>query len=319
MHPVPDPSTLVLLVDETLVDQTLAAALRTQIPDLSWKRARSLISARRVTIGGEVWLDPARRLRQGDRVELLDRPSKDNPLAARVRIVHVDKHFAVIDKPAGLRSVRHKSEQNWSASHRELVPAAEDLLSNLLHARGNQPGREVVRAVHRLDKPTSGLMVFARTKMGQDKLIEQFRDRTAIRRYLAIVPGHFEPKRIESRLVRDRGDGIRGSTSEPGRGESAITNCGVVERRSDYTLVSCQLESGKTHQIRIHLSELGFPVCGDAVYRRRGDGTIIPDESNAPRLSLHSSELAFTHPVDGRTVRWTCKLPEAFQTFWERL
>ena len=129
---VPAPTSIVLLVDETLADQTLAAALRAQIPDLSWKASRALISARRVTIGGEVWLDPARRLRVGDRVELLDRPSQDNPLAATVRIVHVDRHFAVIDKPVGLRSVRHKSEQNWSASHRALVPAAEDLLSNLL-------------------------------------------------------------------------------------------------------------------------------------------------------------------------------------------
>ena len=272
-----------------------------------------------MTIGGEVWLDPARRLRVGDRVELHDRPSQDNPLAATVRIVHVDRHFAVIDKPADLRSVRHKSERSWSASHRALVPAAEDLLSNILRSRGNQPGREVVRAVHRLDKPTSGLMVFARTKMGQEKLIEQFRNRTAIRRYLAIVPGHFEPKRIESQLVRDRGDGIRGSTTKPGRGETAITNCGVIERRPGYTLVSCQLESGKTHQIRIHLAELGFPVCGDPVYRRRSDGTDIPDESNAPRLALHSNELAFTHPVDERTVRWTCQFPESLQTFWNRL
>ncbi|MCH8921880.1 MAG: RluA family pseudouridine synthase [Planctomycetes bacterium] len=316
---MPDPSSLTLLVDETLVDQTLAAALRTKIPNLSWKAARALISARRVTIGGEVWLDPARRLRKGDRVELLDRPSKDNPQAASVRIVHVDRHFVVIDKSAGLRSVRHKSERNWSASHRALVPAAEDLLSNLLRSRGKQPGREVVRAVHRLDKPTSGLMVFARTKMGQEKLIEQFRNRTAVRRYLAVVPGNFEPQRIVSRLVRDRGDGIRGSTTQPGRGETAITNCGVIERRGGYTLVSCQLESGKTHQIRIHLAELGFPVCGDPVYRRRSDGADVRDASGAPRLALHSTELAFTHPVDERTVQWTCKLPEVLQAFWGRL
>ena len=162
-------------------------------------------------------------------------------------------------------------------------------------------------------------MVFARTKTGQEKLIEQFRNRTAVRRYLAIVPGHFEPQRIVSRLVRDRGDGIRGSTTKPGRGETAITNCGVIERRGDYTLASCQLESGKTHQIRIHLAELGHPVCGDPVYRRHADGTDLPDQSNAPRLALHSTELGFTHPVDERTMQWTCKLPEDLQTFWERL
>ena len=318
---MPDPSSLDLLVDDRLAGQTLAAVLRAQIAELSWKNARALIAARRVTIGGEVWLDPVRRLRAGERLVLLDRPAEDNPQAKRVRLVHVDRHFVVIDKPAGLRSVRHKSERSWSAQRRALVPAAEDLASDLLRRRAHasQQGGDAVRAVHRLDKPTSGLMVFARTKLGQEKLIEQFRDRTAVRRYLAIVSGHFEPQRIVSRLVRDRGDGIRGSTTVPGQGESAITNCGVVERRTGYTLASCQLESGKTHQIRIHLAEAGHPVCGDPVYRQRADGTIIPDESSAPRLALHSTELAFTHPIDARTMQWPCKLPAELQVFWERL
>jgi 23S rRNA pseudouridine1911/1915/1917 synthase len=110
-------------------------------------------------------------------------------------------------------------------------------------------------------------------------------------------------------LLRDRGDGRRGSTTLPGVGKEAVTHVAVEERLSGYTLLSCRLETGRTHQIRIHLSEAGHPVCGDKVYHRRPDGSEVKDQSGAPRLALHATELGFEHPVTGAQLHWVMPLP----------
>src|SRR5207248_2610477 len=138
-----------------------------------------------------------------------------------------------------------------------------------------------LRIVHRIDKETSGLVVFARTVEAERGLGRQFHRHTVVRRYLAVVPGYLSPQRIASRLVRDRGDGRRGSTSLPGPGKEAVTFIDVAERLPGYTLLSCRLETGRTHQIRIHLAEGGHPVCGEKVYNRRPAGPPEPDPSRA--------------------------------------
>src|SRR5262249_44958131 len=120
-------------------------------------------------------------------------------------------------------------------------------------------------------------------------------------------------------LVRDRGDGRRGSTTVPGQGKVAITHIAVAERLPGYTVLSCRLETGRTHQIRIHLAELGHPVCGDPVYHVRRDGTVIPDGSGAPRLALHAVELGFRHPATGEELHWEMPLPDDLRRFIERL
>src|SRR5262249_6608026 len=137
-----------------------------------------------------------------------------------------------------------------------------------------------------------------------------FHAHSVIRRYLAIVPGHIEAQRIESRLVRDRGDGRRGSTTGKGQGKEAITHIDVVEKLPRHTLVACRLETGRTHQIRIHLAELGHPVCGEKVYNRKASEEAISDDSAAPRLALHAAELGFVHPVTGEAMRWEMALPK---------
>jgi 23S rRNA pseudouridine1911/1915/1917 synthase len=102
-------------------------------------------------------------------------------------------------------------------------------------------------------------------------------------------------------------------------GQEAITHVEVVERLPGYTLLGCRLETGRTHQIRIHLAEQGNPVCGDRVYCHRPDGTMIPDPSGAPRLALHAVELGFTHPVSGEKLHWSMPLPADLRTFLDRL
>jgi len=119
--------------------------------------------------------------------------------------------------------------------------------------------------------------------------------------------------------VRDRGDGRRGSTTLAGVGKEAITHVEVLERLPGYTVLSCRLETGRTHQIRIHLAELGHPICGEKVYNRRPRGEPVPDPSGAPRLALHAAELGFTHPVSGQAMHWTMSLPADLAQWLQRL
>ena len=138
-------------------------------------------------------------------------------------------------------------------------------------------------------------------------------------RKLTLIPGVFKSQTIRSNLVRDRGDGRRGSTTLPDVGKRAVTHITVEEQFRGYTLLSCRLETGRTHQIRIHLSESGHPVCGDKVYCRRANGDVIEDKSGAPRLALHATELGFQHPVTGEKLHWSSPLPPDMTKLIERL
>src|SRR5262249_20602680 len=158
-----------------------------------------------------------------------------------------------------------------------LPQTLQDLLPGLVAARsGGKPGQ--IRAVHRLDKETSGLVVFARNVEAERHLGGQFRAHSVERTYLAVVRGRAQTARIESGLVRDRGDGRRGS-GPPAEGQHAVTHVRVVEELGDCTLVECRLETGRTHQVRIHLGEAGTPLCGERVYDRPLNGRPYPDAS----------------------------------------
>jgi 23S rRNA pseudouridine1911/1915/1917 synthase len=306
---------------------TLAAYLRRRQPDLSWSAVRRLIETRRVRIDDELCLDPARRLREGVRIELLPRPQPKLRQPEMVVIRHLDEHLVVAEKPSGMNTVRHPAERDWTDERRALSPTLEDVVLRLIaqgerphnpHKHGGKRTRQRLRIVHRLDKETSGLVVFARTVEAQRGLGKQFHAHTVTRRYLAVVPGYVRPQRIATWLVRDRGDGRRGS-GHAGEGKEAITHIDVAERLGEYTLLSCKLETGRTHQIRIHLAELGHPVCGDRVYAHRPDGTITPDLSAAPRLALHAVELGFLHPVTGEHRHWEMPPPADLEAFLVRL
>src|SRR5262249_25255067 len=143
----------------------------------------------------------------------------------------------------------------------------------------------------------------------------QFHAHTVLRRYLAVVPGTVRPRRIATHLVRDRGDGRRGCSRLPGVGKPAVTHVDVERRLPGYTLVSCRLETGRTHQIRIHLAEIGHPVGGKKVYNRNIGEEPTPDPSGAPRLALHACELGFIHPATGQEQHWSMPLPRDLQTF----
>jgi 23S rRNA pseudouridine1911/1915/1917 synthase len=165
-----------------------------------------------------------------------------------------------------------------------------------------------VYPVHRIDRETSGLVVFARTVPAGRILAEQFRLHTTQRRYLALAVGRVGAGTIVTHLVRDRGDGRRGS-SESGEGKRAVTHVKPVEHFGDaYTLVECRLETGRTHQIRIHLAEIGHPLCGEKVYSAPR-GTQAADRTGAARVILHAAELGFVHPQTGAELRFESPLP----------
>lgn len=308
--------------------KTLAAALRLWLPGQSWTQVRKLIDARRVKLNGEIWLDEVRRLKTGDTVEVLARAEKEPPsLIDQIPLRYIDEHIIVVEKPAGISTVRHPAERDWLEERRLLVLTLDDLVMRQvgmnLPKKKHDP-RPRLRIVQRLDKETSGLVVFARTVDAERGLGMQFRKHTVTRRYLTVVAGIVTPQTIRSTLIRDRGDGRRGSVAgsasdRKGFGKEAVTHVAVEEALPGYTLLSCKLETGRTHQIRIHLAELGHPVCGERVYNRRANGEPIPDESGAPRLMLHAAELGFTHPITEEAMHWEMPPPPDFREFLDRL
>jgi 23S rRNA pseudouridine1911/1915/1917 synthase len=239
----------------------------------------------------------------------------------RLVVRHLDEHIVVVEKPAGVNTVRHPAELEWSEERRQLDPTLEDLTQWAIARQLDRPPRELprLRIVHRLDKETSGLVVFARSALAERELGLQFRKHTVVRRYLAVVPGFLTPQTIRSRLVPDRGDGRRGSTQLPKVGKEAVTHVSVEERLPGYTLLSCRLETGRTHQIRIHLAEAGHPVCGEKVYLKKFSGEMFEDRSEAPRLALHATELGFEHPASSEHLHWSMPLPGDLQKLVERL
>ncbi len=306
-------------------DQTVAAFLRTRL-DLPWSKVKRLVESGQVRVAGQKVTDPAHRLKLGKHVEVVaanapegtkparaklkEAPKYDGPMPA---LVYSDDSIAVVDKPPGLTTMRHAEEAaEFGERGKKYLPAT---LADLLPAMLGRPGKAVL-AVHRIDRDTSGLVVFARTKPAEQHLTEQFKSHTVERRYLALVRGRPRATTIESQLVRDRGDGRRGSGSD---GQRAVTHVKVLEQLGEFALVECRLETGRTHQVRIHLGEAGWPLCGERVYDRPVNGSPIPDASGARRPMLHAVRLGLTQPATGERMVWDSPPPADFRDVLARL
>jgi 23S rRNA pseudouridine1911/1915/1917 synthase len=323
---------------------TIGAALREWLPGTSWSEIRRLLATRHVTVSGNLCLDEGRRLKEDEVVKLLVHPAAQPPKQEDVRIRFLDAHLVVVEKPAGMTTLRHPEERSWPQRRKQLQPTLDELLPHVIKKRemaairakpartGKFPGKPAhkrplvqagpprrLRPVHRIDRETSGLMIFARTVEAERLLGTQFRDHSLHRLYLAIALGAVNEESFESNLVDDRGDGRRGSTKNPKLGKWAVTHVKPVERLKGYTVVECRLETGRTHQIRIHLSEAGHPLCGDKVYRGPFPGKPIPDESGAPRLALHAAEIGFIHPITSEELTFAMPLPADLSTLLDRL
>jgi 23S rRNA pseudouridine1911/1915/1917 synthase len=330
----------------TAADQgrPLASALRTFASDRSWKQVKKLILQRHVQVNGNLCTDETRKLKLGDVVKVWDKPLAKPVTEHDIAIPYVDSHLVVIEKPAGVTTLRHPEERHWPARRKQLQPTLDELLPLALanhlgwkvtdrkpgpHGANSPSGRgssrdqrrttaragddgPKVRAVHRLDRDTSGLMVFARSTAAEKELIRLFSKHRIRRAYLAVAHGNVADQTIDNYLIRDRGDGLRGSTPLGASAEGAqraITCIEPIKRVGPYTIVRCRLQTGRTHQIRIHLSELGHPLCGEKVYSGMPGGEPHADPSDAPRQALHAAELGFLHPITGERLLFQSPLP----------
>ncbi len=282
---------------------TLAALVRARLDGTPWRRVQGWIRGGRVAVDGVAETDPGRRLGGGEEVGLdLGAAARPAAAAPRVEVVHEDSQVVVIVKPAGVSSVPFDEGERDSALQQLLVLE-----------RCKSAGRRVLLyVVQRIDRDTSGLLVFARTKAAERILGAQLRIHSMDRSYLCVAHGAVREARIESRLVVNRGDGLRGSTSRPGQGKTAVTFVRPLQALAGATLCEVRLETGRTHQIRIHMAERGHPLVGERVYVRdfeRSGGELIP----ASRLMLHAATLGFRHP-DGRELRFEREPPDDFRS-----
>ncbi len=291
-------------VTPELGNRPLDGAVRSLF-DVSWGKARSYIETGKVSIDGAPCADATRRVRAGSELALTmsarRRPAEgDLPEGA---LVHVDTHVVVVNKPPGISTIPYDEKETGTLDERVRALLARRA------PKGERGTRPTLGIVHRLDKETSGLIVFTRTWMAKQSLTQQFRVHTVHRRYLAIAHGRVPTQTIRSRIVPDRGDGLRGSLRAQAPreiGQPAVTHVELLEELDGASLVACRLETGRTHQIRIHLSEAGHPLVGERVYIRRFAGDPIPAE----RMMLHAAELGFVHPATNAEVRWELPLPD---------
>ena len=287
------------------VDQaaTLGDLLRERCEGVAYNAIKRAIATGKVTVDGAVEVRPTVKLRPGAVVELRMAARRVGSDRASVRIVYEDPHVVVIDKPSGVSSVPyHEGERD----------TAVELIREAWRKRGLKTNQGPVLTVHRIDKETSGLLVFARTKLAERALGAQLRAHEMDRLYRCVAHGDVTVTRVESMLVDDRGDGLRGTARSPEqrrRGKRAITHIKPLRPLPGATECEVRLETGKTHQIRIHLSEQGHPLVGEKVYIRdwlREEHAELP----SPRLLLHAETLGFEHPVGGHTVRFESPLPQ---------
>jgi 23S rRNA pseudouridine1911/1915/1917 synthase len=333
------------------VGQTLAQMLRSIYAGRSPSTVQQLIRSRHVQVNGNVCLEEGRRLRADDVVHIFDE-AQSKPLEAEALNVRFqDEHLLVVEKPPGITVQRHAEEEHWDDKRKDRQPTLEEMLQALADRNGfsKLPGRGAggarpaikdrrqlaarvrhkqqrirVRAVHRLDRDTSGLMLFALSGPAEQALVRLFASHAIGRAYLAVVHGLIESRTIVSDLVRDRGDGLRGSLptgQTRDDAKHAVTHVKLIRHiKEAYSLIDCHLETGRTHQIRIHLAEAGHVLCGERVYTRPTPGSQpLADKSGAPRQALHAHRLAFTHPMTDKPHTFESKLPRDLQRFLNRL
>jgi 23S rRNA pseudouridine1911/1915/1917 synthase len=270
---------------------------------LSRRAARDAVRGGRVDLEGAAAEEPGLDVVETAKVAFFpDRPQKRS-VRTRLSVLFEDDDLIVVEKPAGLLTV--------PTADREKDTLLARVLDYLHHRYRRRP---FAGTVHRLDKDTSGALVFARNRETTRALQDLLRRHDVEREYLALVEGDpGETGTFSKELVRDAGDTRRGVARRGESGQRAVTHWKRLERVRGASLVSVRLETGRTHQIRIHFSAAGFPVLGDRVYGRR------EADPGIPRQMLHARLLGFAHPATGRQVRAESPLPEDFQKLLRRL
>lgn len=274
------------------LDQALARLL----PAWSRSRLAQWVKEGKVLVEGEAGT-PRDKVRGGESIEVLPEPSPEvlsaRPEEIPLAVVHEDGELLVIDKPAGL--VVHPGSGNWSGTMLNALLAHAPQLADIPRAG----------IVHRLDKETSGLLVVAKTLTAQTSLVRQLQARTVSRIYSAFVHGTVaKDGAVDAAIGRHPVQRTRMAVRE--NGKPAVTHYGIRARYARATWLECRLETGRTHQIRVHMAALGHPLIGDPVY-----GTPRQRVSREPfaRQALHAERLSLVHPATGAEMHWTSPLP----------
>ena len=299
------------------LDRALAAA----VPSLSRERLKALIRSGGLTAGQTPLRDPATKVRGDERFRLEipePEPARNEAQDIPLTIVFEDPHLLVVDKPAGL--VVHPAAGNRDGT---LVNALIHHCGGSLSGIGGvaRPG-----IVHRIDKDTSGLLAVAKTDVAHEGLAKQFAAHSVDRRYLAIVSGVPKASQgtIDAPLARSSTNRKKIAIVEPKdlgrRGKRAVTHWKRLELLSDAALVECSLETGRTHQVRVHMASIGHPLLGDPVYGRscRGNRDLLK-RLEFQRQALHATSLGFTHPVTKHRLSFSSGMPADMQELFTHL
>lgn len=289
----------------------LDRALATLMPTYSRERLKALISSGQVTSADQLARDPSAKVKEGAAYSVAvpaPTPAHNEAQDIPLEIVFEDDHLLVVDKPAGM--VVHPAAGNFDGT---MVNAL------LHHCKGRLSGIGGVARpgiVHRIDKDTSGLLVVAKTDPAHEGLAAQFAKHSIDRRYAAIVAGL--PKSgsgtVDAPLARSSTNRKKIAIVGEGRGKRAVTHWNFVEPLKHAALVECRLETGRTHQVRVHMASIGHPLLGDPVYgRSRPEHRDILRRLAFERQALHAARLGFIHPVTGGALTFDSPIPSDMQ------
>jgi 23S rRNA pseudouridine1911/1915/1917 synthase len=295
----PAPAAVELTVPDDCAGLRLDQTLARLMPDFSRSRLAVWARGGRVSVDGRSAV-PKQKVWGGERVRVLPEPDPlelaFRPENIRLDVVFEDETLLVVNKPAGL--VVHPGSGNWQGTMLNALLQHAPALKHLPRAG----------IVHRLDKETSGLLVVAKTLAAHAHLVRQLQARSVTREYLAVAHGRIARSgKVDAPVGRHPVKRTRMAVLA--RGKPAVTHYEVVERFAHATLLRCRLETGRTHQIRVHLSSLGHPLIGDSAYGGKR-GRHSKSALDFPRQALHAEKLALVHPASNRTMAWHAELPE---------
>jgi len=297
-----------IIIPDRLIGQRIDSAMAQMLPDYSRSKITTWVRSGGALINGKTF-KPKEKILGGEIVTLNIKAEKTNDWKAEdipLDIVFEDDDIIVVNKPVGL--VTHPGAGNWTGT----------LANALLHYDPSLANLDRAGIVHRLDKNTSGLMVVARSELAQKNLVEQLQTHAVSREYSAIVYGHMiSGGTVDEPIGRDPKDRIRQAVVEDGK--DAVTHYRVIDRFAHHTHVKAILETGRTHQIRVHLSYIGHPLIADPMYGgkirfpKKADDHLKNALKKFNRQALHAKKLTLTHPITLEQMSWKAPLPQDLQ------
>lgn len=309
-------SLLNIVIPDRLIGQRIDSALATMLPDYSRSKITAWVRSGKALVNDKTF-KPKEKVLGGEIIALTIEKERANAWLGEdiaIDVVYEDEDIIVVNKPVGL--VTHPGAGNWTGT----------LANALLHYEPSLATLDRAGIVHRLDKNTSGLMVVARSELAQKNLVEQLQTHAVSREYSAIVYGHMiSGGTVDAPIGRDPKDRIRQAVVEEGEGKEAVTHYRVIDRFAHHTHVKCILETGRTHQIRVHMSHIEHPLIADPMYGgkirfpKKADEALKDALKQFNRQALHAKKLTLSHPITGEEMSWKAPLPKDLQDLLQAL